>query len=768
MSYIQRQITFAQNEQDFVYTDGISGNFLKELISYFQNFNTSILEEKNIAPNIRLTYVFQKDNLKNLVKNVAIASNHSAKFILLISDSKKNEKGKAQKLMSQIHSGVEWYLIFVPKLYTQDEAKVFINTLFKKITTGKNIDVQSPPSQTKHAPQKNLKNYTTSSKKNVGLKVFFTVFILLLMFTSLYLGTIISSVVYGIKELEKVSLSYEEGNIKESTKHAQKAEKLFSVGETLSVPILTIGKHIRYEDSKAIEDSFQTGKLTAQTIEDALFVSQLAKQIGESILSSRTSVPESEFARITSEVEKLDSDIKHLKVQVSKLNENNSPLFSYFNINPKIDRAEEYLTNISDVLHLSTQFVHIMPSLLGYDSPKTFLVLFQNNAELRPTGGFIGSFGWVTFSEGRLVEFKTEDVYTADGQLKGHVTPPEPIAKYLAQENWYLRDSNFDPDFAVSAQQAEWFLKHEMNLTFDGVIAIDLQSVQEILRGMEGVYVSDYDKTIDADNIFLQTQSMSELGFFPGSTQKRDFIGSLTRSMFIKATSGDLKWGSLLASLKKSLDEKHVLMYLHDDEGQELVEESGWGGRLASITCSSQDCISDYVMVVEANLGINKSNFLVDRNMELSIDEKPGVLEHNLKMHYINDSTEKAYPGGLYFSYTRLLIPKNAHIDNIIVGGEEVQQDEITVEEYQDKQMIGFPMSVPASKTTDLLVRYFIPTTNRGDEIELLIQKQPGVVSYPVSVLINGYQGTTDILGGVQSTQKEFTLFNEELINAPL
>ncbi len=768
MGYNQKHITFTEDENNFVYIDGISGNLLKELISYFQTFNVTVLQKSEIEPGVRLTYVFQKDNLKNLVKNVALTSDHNAKFILLISDFKKNEKVKAKKLMSQIHSGVEWYLVFVPKLHTQEETKLFIHTLFKKITSGKETDNATTYVQTKYVDQKELNKNTTAPKKNVAVRVLFTLMLLLITFTSLYIGMIISSAYFGIKELEQISVEYENNNFKNATRHAQKAGQLFSLGETFSVPLLTIGKQFRYEDNKAIEDSFQTGKLTAVTIEKALFASTLAKQIGESILSSRTSVAQSEFERVTTEVEKLDVDIQRLTVQVSKLKNNNSKLFSYFNITPKISQAEEYLANISEVLHLSTRFVHIMPSLLGYDSPKTFLVLFQNNAELRPTGGFIGSFGWATFSKGRLIEFKTEDVYTADGQLKGHVIPPEPLAKYLAQENWYLRDSNFDPDFSLSAQQAEWFLKHEMNLTFDGVIAVDLQSVQEVLRGMGGVYVSDYDKTIDADNLFLQTQSISELGFFPGSTQKRDFIGSLTRNMFIKMTSGDLKWGKLLASIKYSLDEKHMLLYLHDDIGQELIEESGWGGRLASITCISYDCIPDYLMIVEANLGINKSNFLVDRNMQLAIQRKPGILEHDLQISYSNESTKTAYPGGLYFSYTRLLLPFNAKLDSIRVGGEVIKEEDITVEEYQDKIMIGFPMRVPASTTTELLVHYFIPYVGKGEELELLIQKQPGVVSYPVNILVTGYEGTTDVLGGATRIQKDIILQNEQLINVSL
>lgn len=755
-----RHIFFVEKEKDAVFVDGISGDLLKEFILYFSDFNTTVYQRGDLMAGIRLSYVFQKDNLNNLVKNVRLSADSDAKFVLLVSQSKQQDKIRAQKLMSQIHSGIEWYLVFIPKLNSQQETKMFIHTLFKKITAMKKSPdplSRNDSEASQSVGEKEIKQ-KMKDKKNFKFPIIISSFLLLFIFISLYSAAITGSVFFGIKELEKTSDNYKTGNFRDASAHAQKAQQIFSFGETISVPVLVAGKRVSYSDSKAIEDSFQAGKLTARTVSQALFVSQLGKQIGEAILSSRTNVPKSELERITTEIEKLDNDIKHLTVQVSTLKQTDSRLFKYFNIKAKINEAEEYLTNINEVLHLSTRFVHIMPSLLGYDSPKTFLVLFQNNSELRPTGGFIGSFGWVTFSQGRLVEFKTEDVYTADGQLKGHVTPPEPIAKYLASENWYLRDSNFDPDFAISAQQAEWFLKHEMNLSFDGVIALDLQMVQELLKGLGGVYVSDYGEQITPENLFLKTQSISELGFFPGSTQKRDFIGSLTRSMFIKVTSGKVEWGSLLSSLKRSLDEKHALIYLHDENGQQLIEEAGWGGRLASVP-------DDYLMVVEANLGINKSNFLVDRSLDLTVTKKPGVLEHDLRVTYENESAERAYPGGQYFSYTRVLLPKDTQVDSIKIASEEIKKEDIKIEVYQDKTMVGFPMTIPANSTVDLVMRYYLPIDNKLVNLELLVQKQPGVVSYPVRISASGFTDTTDVLGGVGSTIKEFQLKNEQIVD---
>lgn len=97
--------------------------------------------------------------------------------------------------------------------------------------------------------------------------------------------------------------------------------------------------------------------------------------------------------------------------------------------------------------------------------------------ELRSTGGFIGSFAVLSFENGKLYDMPIYDVYDADGQLKGHVEPPKPIKNILGEANWYLRDSNFDPDFPTSARRAEWFMKKTLNLDLDGTIAVNVNTL---------------------------------------------------------------------------------------------------------------------------------------------------------------------------------------------------------------------------------------------------------------------------------------------------
>lgn len=413
----------------------------------------------------------------------------------------------------------------------------------------------------------------------------------------------------------------------------------------------------------------------------------------------------------------------------------------------KFQQLTSDLPTIRQKINQARLILPLVPSLIAQDSKKTYLLLFQNSAEIRPTGGFIGSYGLLTFDQGKLLDFTVEDIYSADGQLKGYIKPPEPIEQFLGQNTWFFRDSNWDPDFTVSAPRAEWFLQKTTNRKVDGVIAINLPAVKELLKATGPIDLPDYNEEITADNFFERAEYRSEINFFAGSTQKKDFLGSLAREIFNKAQNSSasdlLKY---VQALEVALAQKQILVYLHDANSQKLLLEQNWTGALYDPNLSTLDnrpVFSDYSYLVEANLGINKANYFLKRQIkqQLTILKNKEVLAVTT-INYHNQSPADAWPGGVYRSYLRQYIPRNSRLISVKVGDKKLDiKDDVDQQVVEDKTVLGFPVTVPVKNTLDVEITYRLPAklelANHQGRLAIVIPKQPGIMDDALEVIVN-------------------------------
>lgn len=375
-----------------------------------------------------------------------------------------------------------------------------------------------------------------------------------------------------------------------------------------------------------------------------------------------------------------------------------------------------------------------LSEMLGMTAPKKYLVLFQNNMELRPTGGFIGSFALITFEKGRMSQIVVNDVYSADGQLKGHVDPPEPIRRYLGEANWYLRDSNWDPNFKSSAIKAEWFLDKELDQKVDGVISIDLYLIQELLKITGPIYLADFNKTIDSSNLYLTTQSEVEDNFFPGSTKKASFLTALSRSLITEIENLDSKsYPAFFKALYKSLEAKHIQVYLHDAYANEAITGLGYDGGVDMNTVCGIRCVNDNYALVDANLGVNKSNLFIKRSQELNLSINKKYINHELFVTYENSAGTSIGPSGVYKSYTRVIVPNNATVAGVRIYEVNNTFKDLDYDKYDSDngKEIGFWIQVNPSSVVKTQIVWTLPveSMDQGGELNLNIRKQSGTAS---------------------------------------
>lgn len=393
-------------------------------------------------------------------------------------------------------------------------------------------------------------------------------------------------------------------------------------------------------------------------------------------------------------------------------------------------------------------------SIVGIGGTKKYLVLLENNMELRPGGGFIGSYALVSFTNGAISDVSIHNVYDADGQLRGHIEPPFAIRRYLPSVHLFLRDSNFDPDFTKDAKLAAFMLKEETNETVDGVIGIDVSFIQALLSVTGPVYISEYNQTVNSDNFFFLAQSHAEKNFFAGSTQKQDFLRSVVSTLKNVFSTTHFSYPKLFTVIENAIQQKDLLFASGDGSVQKLLIANEFSGALLDTRQQDDNRINDFVGVSEANLGVNKANAFITRSIHHHVTvTTDGAIQDSLTISYTNTSTD--WPGGDYKNYLRVILPLHstflslsfdnvvqattaAIIDPLVYEAKNFQapkEVEITKEEEAEKTLYGFLVTIPKQSKKTITIVYQLPFKITSDQLDFLydlkIVKQPGTNADP-------------------------------------
>lgn len=384
----------------------------------------------------------------------------------------------------------------------------------------------------------------------------------------------------------------------------------------------------------------------------------------------------------------------------------------------------------SKYLEFSDKFISYLPEILGKDGTKIYYVLLQNSMELRPTGGFLGSYAKLKFKNGGMSDIIIQDIYVPDGQIQGHVDPPEPIQQAFKQ-GWYrLRDANFDPDFPKSARTVAWFFEKGGEEKADGIFAINLNLAKDLLKITGPLELIDFGQKIDANNFYQILQNYSETNSFPGSTQKADIMSTLGKTFLSEIKN--LDFPDLLKMFKTILDnlnEKQILIYFTNDTIMGIFHQIGWDGALKKI--NSQD----YLYLVETNLGANKSNCCMARTVNHEVNFfNEDLLKEKVTVKYKNTG------GGNYVNYLRLYIPISTVNITAEIDSEKVAENMFFYDERPDLGIkgIGFFVTIPYLSEKTVRLMYQTPKPPIMSEYSLIVQKEPGIDYLPYTLDISG------------------------------
>lgn len=324
------------------------------------------------------------------------------------------------------------------------------------------------------------------------------------------------------------------------------------------------------------------------------------------------------------------------------------------------------------------RFSQTLQTLLGGEQKMRYLLTFQNNAELRATGGFIGSIAQVDMLNGEIqsISIPSGGSYDMQGQLTEYIAPPEPLS--LINARWELQDANWFADFPSSSKKLLGFYEAAGGPTLDGVLAINASVMPNLLEILGPIDMPEYDRAITAENFLFETQKIVECEYANYANDDlrtedapKQFIGDLAPKILERLSEADPQ--TLLAVLdlfSSSLQEKDVLVYIQDNDLQKDVEALGWSGALKQTD-------GDYLMVVNTNLGGGKTDTVIKQDIDVEIEiQNDGSIINTVTITKEHTGLSSAlFEGVNNVDYIRLYVPLGSEL--ISATGFEIPDEDL-------------------------------------------------------------------------------------------
>lgn len=402
----------------------------------------------------------------------------------------------------------------------------------------------------------------------------------------------------------------------------------------------------------------------------------------------------------------------------------------------------ELLPTIQRSLKDAEPLTSIVPTILGYPDERTYLFLLENNTELRPAGGFIGTYGIIRLANGEVESFTTDNVYNLDSRVAHslRIPPPEPLWKYNKVEALYLRDSNWSPDFPTAAKEALRFYQLESGsrTTLHGVIAITPTLIEDLLRLVGDISVQGVTFTAEEFTATLQDQvSRGYLREGIPQSDRKDIIGELGTILLNRVLAlPQSRWATFAGLLDENLKEKHLLLFTTDEALESKIQESNWGGAV-------QPYVGDYLLAVDANLASLKSDPAVQRSIRHAVARDGDRFVATTTLEYRNEGTI-TWKTTRYRTYVRLYVPQGSILRSVKgadLGDRDTREGSVETTAELGKTVFGAFKSIEPKETETIEFVYELPATVTDQLAKnawtLRVQKQPGAANYNLAVSLD-------------------------------
>ncbi len=455
-------------------------------------------------------------------------------------------------------------------------------------------------------------------------------------------------------------------------------------------------------------------------------------------------------------IDSISAKVQIVQKELSQINPDRYPeKYKGQEVRSKLKSTQDLIAEASNFIVNGKPVLESAPYILGMDSPRNYLVLFQNDKELRPTGGFMTAYTIMKVDKAKFEPVLSNDIYALDAQYKPSIPAPDPLVKYIKgpyvlSKNLRFRDMNWSPDFAVSMATVTTAAKEIGINNVDGIIAVDTQLLVNLLNvigpiGVPGFgnFSTKIDPQCNCPQVIHELESFADVEgpiiWDPltgkiilrpkNSDNRKKIIGPLMNSILANALGQPKeKLADLFQAGFTSLIEKHVLFYMFDAKTQTAVADFGLGGAI-------KDYSGDYLHINDANLGGRKSNLYATEEVLQDINvARDGSVTKTVTITYKNPQTQDGWLNSVLPTWVRVYVPKGSTL--ITSEGLEAKQD--PYEDLGKTVFAGFFQLRPEG-VAKVTFQYKLPF-KVSKVYKLMIQKQPGTDGFLYTVKLGRHE----------------------------
>lgn len=417
-------------------------------------------------------------------------------------------------------------------------------------------------------------------------------------------------------------------------------------------------------------------------------------------------------------------------------------------LRPRVELAKNFITGAYTAVTEARGALEQLPSALGIPNKRKYLIVFQNDKEIRPTGGFMTAYAFLDLDNGRLSSSASDDIYRLDEKLQKvcqsvicPLTPPEPIVKYLPEvdgkprKSWSMRDSNISPDVPTSLDNFNKFYGFLKDMpAYDGIILIDTKVVEELIKITGSIevfgvtYSAEVDPRCNCPNVIYELQNYAAV-IEKGQEDRKAVLGTLMSQILARSLGAATeRFPAFINAGVELANKKHIIFNMGDGKLQSALSKLHWTGEV-------NQSFNDYLMINDANFAGGKSNLYVKQEVNLDIDTRSNPNKHKLSIKYSNPYAYNTWLNAINRDYVRIYVPKGSKL----TGSKGSEVKVTTIEDELGRSVFEAFVTVRPQNSTTIEFEYTLEGNYTKDgKYPILIQKQPGKEGFVYTINVNG------------------------------